>query len=51
MTSRWVREVRIGYHGPALDAATGAACQLACRVRRAVNDRSDLVEGHGEHVV
>ena len=35
----------------ALDAAAGAAGELARRLGRAVDDRRDLVEGHGEDVV
>src|SRR5919199_1136638 len=34
-----------------LDAPAGAARELPCCGRRAAHDGSDLVEGHGEHVV
>ena len=43
-------EVDVG-HGRALDAATGAARELPRRRRRPADDRRDLVERHGEHVV
>ena len=45
--------LRIGVRDGLLDphAATCPTGQLACRLRRAVDDLSDLVEGHREHVV
>jgi hypothetical protein len=44
-------EVGVRGWGPALDPAAGAASELSRRGRRAVDDRCDLVERHGEHVV
>jgi hypothetical protein len=43
-------EAGVGDRGLLLDAA-GAAGELPCRGRRAFDDRGDLVEGDGEHVV
>ena len=45
------REVRIGRGRLALHAMPRAARELARRGRRPADDRRDLVEGHGEHVV
>ena len=44
-------QVRVRRRGGALDAAAGAAGELARGGRGAVDQRADLVEGHGEHVV
>jgi hypothetical protein len=44
-------EVGVGNRRLALDAAARTAGELPCRLRRAVDDRRDLVEGHGENVV
>jgi hypothetical protein len=45
--------VQVGVGNPVLSAHSpaGAARQLASGLRRAVDDRGDLVEGHAEHVV
>ena len=43
-------EVDVGY-GRTLDAAPGPARELPRRRRRPADDRGDLVERHGEHVV
>jgi hypothetical protein len=44
-------EIGIGTWGCALDPVAGAAGELLGGGRGALNDRSDLVEGHGEQVV
>jgi len=44
-------EISIGNCGRTLHPATCAARELPCRGRGAPHDGSDLVEGHGEHVV
>ena len=44
-------QVGVGNGGGATDAATGAAGELARRLGRASDDRRDLLERHGEHVM
>ena len=44
-------QVGVGRGRGALHPAPGPAGELAGRVRGAADDRGDLVEGHGEHVV
>jgi hypothetical protein len=43
-------EIGVG-HRRSLDTAPGTARKLPCRGRRPADDRSDLAERHGEHVV
>ena len=44
-------EIRAGNSGRSLHPAACAAGELPCRGRRAPHDGSDLIEGHGEHIV
>ena len=45
------RVIGVGHRGRALHPAAGAAGELPRRGRGAPHDGSDLLEGHGEHVV
>ena len=44
-------EVGVREWGRSLDPAAGAARELPGRGRGALDDRRDLIEGHGEHVM
>jgi hypothetical protein len=44
-------QVGVGHGGRTADAAAGTASELPRRLWRALHDRGDLLEWHGEHVV